>query len=217
MTAATESTRAASWKGLPKWLLEDAGVTVDAEGLVRLPYRLTDGTLYAHRVVAPAGRRWWEPGDGREAIPFGLDRLELPQFRTYAVLVIAEGESDALAARLVPCPCRLDVLGIPGAGTWRVEWTTYCRGYAGVYVAGDGDEAGRALNAAVCADVPEARALPIPDGSDLRELLSHNQWALMELISLTDAEAERRDAWQQARSYDDLYERLEAIEQRLAA
>ena len=40
-----------------------------------------------------------------------------------------------------------------------------------VYVAGDGDAAGRSLDRRVCALLPWARVLPIPEGRDLRDLL----------------------------------------------
>jgi len=113
-------------------------------GLVVVPYRTSAGELYADRVIAGSGRRWWSPGDGRPVIPFGLDRLERLAFRRYRALAICEGESDALALSAAFKGDGVDVLGVPGAGTWKPEWAVHAVGYSAVYVAGDGDAAGRA-------------------------------------------------------------------------
>jgi hypothetical protein len=177
---------ALGWRRLPSWVLEDRGVTVDAEGLVRLPYRLADGSLYAHRVVAPSGRRWWEPGDGRAVIPFGIDRLELPRFRQYRGLAVTEGESDALALAAA-FGDRLDVLGCPGAWTWRQEWARHAEGYAVVYVVGDGDAAGRSFTSSVVADVPGAFAVWLPAGSDARSIVHAEPARLVDLLAEAEA------------------------------
>jgi hypothetical protein len=159
-----------TWRGLPAWLLEERGVTIDGEGLVHIPYRTLDGDLYAERVVAPSGRRWWRPGDGRPVIPFGLDRLEVPRFRRYRGLVVAEGESDALAISAAFGAC-LDVLGIPGARVWRPEWAPHAAGYAAVYALGDGDDAGGEFTRAILRDVPGAFAIWLDDGLDARDIV----------------------------------------------
>jgi len=141
--------RPLGWKGLPTYVLVECGITVDSEGLVRVPYFLADGGLYAHRVVAPSGRRWWEPGDGRPVVPFGLEVL--PDFHDRAghVLFVSEGESDRLALMAAYGSEAVDTLGIPGAAMWRAEWRTLLEGFDRVYVVPDGDEAGRELGLAV--------------------------------------------------------------------
>lgn len=159
---------ATGWKRLAACVLVEAGVVRDGQGLVRIPYRTASGGLYAHRVVAPGGRRWWEPGDGRECIPFGLDALTDPP--TDRALLIAEGESDALALRRA-YGWDFDVLGVPGATTWRASWAEYLDPYEVVYVLGDGDDAGRRFTWAVKADVPRARVVRLPDDEDVRSLL----------------------------------------------
>jgi 5S rRNA maturation endonuclease (ribonuclease M5) len=156
-----------TWKGLPCAVLVDAGVVRDG-GLVRIPYRLADGGLYAERVVAPSGRRWWAPGDGRPMIPFGLERLTAsPHDRG---LLVAEGESDALALRAW-FGWGYDVLGIPGATAWRAQWRRHLLPYAAIYVFGDGDAAGREMAFAICRDFPRVRTVPVPDREDVRSLL----------------------------------------------
>ena len=122
MTSAASPARTASemtnWRGLPRFVLNEYGVTHDDDGLVRIPYRLPDGSLYAMRVVAPSGGAL---GGSRETaarlIPFGLDQLADPAFRQYRALAITEGESDALALSATFGVEGLDVLGAPGATT----------------------------------------------------------------------------------------------------
>jgi hypothetical protein len=178
------------WKGLPGYVLNEAGVRRDRD-VVRLPYRLPDGSLYANRVVADNGRRWWEPGDGRPVIPFGLDRLEDSPYRRYRVLAVCEGESDALAVWAALAHHGVDVLGIPGAGTWKPEWRDYIaktdERYAAVYAVGDGDDAGRHMNDAVVRDVPDACAIWLPEGDDARALVQRDGGdALLDLFAEAD-------------------------------
>ena len=105
---------------------------------------------------------------GLPLLPFGLEtRTDPPHDRG---LLIAEGESDALALR-PHFHFAYDVVGIPGAHTWRAEWARYCEPYAIGYVLGDGDEAGRAFSAAVEGDVPQIRGVAVPDDDDVRSLI----------------------------------------------
>jgi len=179
-------TIAVGWKGLSTAVLNEAGVERDLEGLVWIPYRLPDGALYAHRVVAPSGRRWWKPGDGRPVIPFGLESLTDPP--TDRGLLVAEGESDALALRAA-FEWGYDVLGVPGASTWRRGWVRYLLPYAVVYVLGDGDDAGRRLAGTVKRDVPRARIVYLPAGEDARSLLQDDDgwWRLERLLEQADS------------------------------
>jgi|GEM_PF-3127340 len=211
---------AITWKGLPLWVLADAGVRFE-DGLVVIPYRTAPGELYAERVIAQDGRRWWRPGDGRPVIPFGLDRLERPAFRQYRALAICEGESDGLAFSAAFAGDGVDVLGVPGAGTWKPEWAMHTAGYAAVYVAGDGDDAGRMLDAVVYRDVPGAMLLRLPDGADLRALLQgdNGRAVVLDLMRAADRLQTLACAWSEATSYDDLLRLLGAsvIDLRAAA
>lgn len=203
---------ATSWKGLPSWVLADAGVWLEG-GLVVVPYRTSAGELYADRVIAGSGRRWWSPGDGRPVIPFGLDRLERLAFRRYRALAICEGESDALALSAAFKGDGVDVLGVPGAGTWKPEWAVHAVGYSAVYVAGDGDAAGRTLDAAVYRDVPGSMSLRLPDGADVRALLqADGPDAVLELIRQADWQQRVGLAFTAASSYNDLLRRLGVAE-----
>jgi 5S rRNA maturation endonuclease (ribonuclease M5) len=133
-----------------------------------------------------AGGAWWEPGDGRPLIPFGLDQLEDPAFRQYRALAITEGESDALALSATFGAEGLDVLGAPGATTWRPAWAQYARAYEAVYVLGDGDDAGRRFNQRVAHDVPAATVVWLPEGEDVRAIVQRDPGELAELLTEAD-------------------------------
>lgn len=167
------------WKGISFLVLEEAGVTLNG-ALVRIPYRDTAGVAQAWRVFAGDGRCWWQPA-GLELVPFGLETLPEPAASVERVLLLAEGESDALALREAFADVRGDspvrgyhVLGIPGASSWRSSWRCWLEPFPVIYILGDGDPAGQALCAAVKRDVPWARPVWLPAGEDARSLLQRD-------------------------------------------
>ena len=144
------------------------------------------------------------PGD-----PFGLDRLEHPDFRGYRSLAIVEGESDALALWAAHGHEGRDVIGGPGASTWRSAWTEHANGDVATYAFGDGDGAGRALNAAARRDLPDAIAVELPDGEDVRSIVQRDGAdALLDLIGEAERAAEIGSAILSATSLADLYAKL---------
>lgn len=161
---------AIGWKELPTFILAEAHVTRDHDGLVRIPYRNPVGELVNRRVFAPSGKCWWERS-GVPMVPFGLERLEEPAFRRYRVLALAEGESDSLALDAAFGAEGMDVLGVPGALSWKSDWLQYVEGYETVYVFGDGDQAGREFSIRVRRHLPRAGVVSLPDGEDVRSLL----------------------------------------------
>ena len=121
--------------------------------------------MYRERFFAPNGRTWWGPGEG--LVPFGLETI--PSDPDSWALMFAEGESDALALREAFAGTteahelgRVCVLGLPGASSWRPEWSSIAATFDRVYVIGDGDEAGRKMIAKVNADVRWARPVRLP-------------------------------------------------------
>jgi hypothetical protein len=188
------------WKGIEAVpVLIDAGIN-EEHGLVRIPYRLRDGTehnakLFPLKPRTRGPRSWWER-TGRELVAFGLETLPDPEEASDALL-IAEGESDALALRYAFAGVTGDnpvrdyhVLGLPGAGTWREEWSLLCEPFPFVYVLGDGDARGQALNDTIKRDVPWARAVKLPLGEDARSMLQHFGWrALDPYLEEADADA----------------------------
>jgi hypothetical protein len=106
------------------------------------------------RTRASSGGGWW---------PFGL-----PVSSSSSAVVIVEGEKDWLALAGPARAAGLSVVGVPGADTWRAEWTgAVLRGRPAVIVALDNDDAGEAgaariLEAAREAGVPAVRQVPPP-------------------------------------------------------
>lgn len=205
-----------AWKGLSPAVLDEAGVS-ERDGLVRVPYRLPDGSVQLTRVFARSGRCWWEPS-GRELIPFGVEMLPHSSLlaRRTAVLV-CEGESDTLAAREAFAFYADDIadayvaIGLPGAGTWRRPWRAYLEPHPLVYLCPDGDEAGRRMARAVLADVPWARGVHLPEDEDVRNLLQRDgARALDPLLDAADAGAQLDAALKLARSLDE-FETLLAL------
>lgn len=197
------------WKGLLWLTLEEAGAVFDGE-IVRIPYRRPDASVHAWRIMAPGGRCWWEPA-GLELLPFGLETLPPAGDTRRAALLIAEGESDALALReafaaVAPGSTveAFHALGLPGAGTWRPEWAAYFDGISLIYVVGDGDAAGRRMIDTVCRDLPWARPVWLPEGEDARSLLQrHGPRALDPLLERADEVAKLCLVFEVARDYDD--------------
>ena len=50
------------WKGISYLVLDEAGVHCDAAGVVHVPYRNLDGSVYREHLFAAGGRSWWTPG-----------------------------------------------------------------------------------------------------------------------------------------------------------
>jgi len=193
--AGAEGGSRASWKGISGQVLAAAGIHADEAGRTIVPYRKTDGTDAFVKVFAPDGRTWYWPA-GVELIPYGLETLPPPCTGRYRAALVAEGESDFLAlweafqlredARAIA----YHVIGLPGAGTWRPEWRVFLAPFHLVYLLGDGDRPGRAMNRAVRRDVPWARPVELPDGEDARSLLQAGGIeALLIYLNLADANA----------------------------
>jgi hypothetical protein len=163
---------AVDWKRLPALVLLVAGVYRDQDGRVRVPYRWPDGSLFREKIYTDR-TTYWGPGDG--IMLFGLDAVASLAERRGCSIIICEGESDALAIRGAICGWRggrLDVLGVPGAGTWKDEWSEHLDGYARVYVAADGDGAGRAMLDRISETVVVGvRSLAMPPGEDSRSII----------------------------------------------
>jgi hypothetical protein len=163
------------WKNLPDAVLAAAGVSHDSRGNVRVPYRCRDGSEWNARIVTATNRRWWEhdfadcEGD---PIPFGIDCLPPAAIAARSVLLIVEGESDALALRHAYPDYY--VIALPGAGNWDPAWAAYATPFAHVYIIGDGDRAGECMNRRVLADIPGAVIVPMPAGRDARSILQND-------------------------------------------
>lgn len=87
-------------------------------------------------------------------------------------LVMAEGETDFLRVVQMTIPEHLyiDVWCIPGANTFPAQWAPFARGYDHVYVARDGDEAGRQMCERISSLLPGVLEVAIPQGEDVCSL-----------------------------------------------
>jgi hypothetical protein len=195
------------WAGILWLVLDEAGVEVSADGLVRIPYRRRDGSVFRWRYCSRAGSRWWGSGEG--LLPFGLETLRSEPGRR--ALLICEGESDALGCREAYAGALpgssvegYEALGIPGARTWRPEWRLLVEGYVLIYLLGDGDPSGQAFNAKVGRSLPWARPVALPPGSDARALLQEEgPRALDAYLDAADASAWFAYALKRSRSYEE--------------
>jgi hypothetical protein len=202
------------WKGIDSALLEAAGIVFDGE-LVRIPYRRSDGTVWTWRIFRRDGRCWWL-STGLGLIPFGLETLPPAEQATEIALLIAEGESDALALREAFAerkgPGRIAgyaVLGLPGAGSWRSDWRPFVDPHAVIYIVGDGDAAGRGMVERLYREIPWSRSVWLPEGEDARSLLQREgPLALDPYLDAADAAARFVVAFMRAESYEDFLELL---------
>jgi hypothetical protein len=177
-------------KALQEWA-SARGVTLDVltgigcrcarhrqHGFVLLwPYRFSDGTTAARMLALelPGGPDWRNEGKIKGAV------MELGNLERAATVVIAEGESDALAAyRRLPSDAA--VIGLPGSGMVGDDLANFIPNGAIVVIATDADGAGDGCAAKVAAALVGAgidpvlvrRLRPIVEGveaPDLRDLL----------------------------------------------
>lgn len=176
-----------TWKGFTPEQLERFGARRTLES-IDLPYLLRDGSLYRWKSFGNDGSARFL-GESKPQIPFGLETLSLGG----NVLILTEGESDCLALR-VAFPS-LPVLGIPGASSWKPEWRRAVDPFRAVYLSFDADDAGRKLTDSVLADLPEARNVLLPNGSDTREVLQRlGRDAYRELLKAAAASEEMKRA-----------------------
>lgn len=83
------------------------------------------------------------------------------------VIAIAEGEMDAIVATEAGFPA----CAVPGVKGWSDAWRHLFEGYERVLVFGDGDDAGRGFAEKLTALIPNARAVPLPNGHDVTSLV----------------------------------------------
>lgn len=80
-------------------------------------------------------------------------------------ITVAEGELDALTAKLAGIPC----VGIGGATKWMDHWNLIFEDFTRIYVWQEGDEAGVKFADRLVHEVGALR-LPLPDGEDVNSV-----------------------------------------------
>ncbi len=115
-----------------------------SQPVVRIEYRDVDGSEAAVRFRTalrndPDGGERFVWRRGSKVMLYGLDRLELARKAGY--IVIVEGESDCHVCWLHDVPA----VGLPGAETWRNEWSAHFQGIPTIYVVIEPDKGGEAV------------------------------------------------------------------------
>lgn len=81
-------------------------------------------------------------------------------------IVVTEGEIDAMIWQQIGVPA----LGIPGAENWKAHWANLLEDFSRVYLAEDGDDAGKDLWIAMSEHIDQSNTLVVrmrmPDGED---------------------------------------------------
>lgn len=135
-------------KNLPvDWLrtncqLED-GREKDGEPFVRFPYLDAQGKRQIIRKRCGKHSFKWGYGAAGKLMPYGLWRLEAMQIAGYTVLV--EGESDTQTLWFLGFPA----LGIPGASSFKEDWTAHLREIETVYIHIEQDAGGETFKSKV--------------------------------------------------------------------
>jgi hypothetical protein len=134
-------------KALPAEFLGRLGlseITYSGSPAVRIPYFDQDGEETAVRIRLALQKhpdrddrfRWRR---GSKPTLYGLWRL--PRIRNARYVVLVEGESDCHTL----WHHGIESLGIPGASSWKEEWTPHLESVPKVYVVVEPDEGGAAL------------------------------------------------------------------------
>ena len=164
----------ANHKRLPRQFLESLGIKEknrDGKPILQIPYFDDSGNEAAVRY------RWSMHGDQRftwktksKLIPYGICRLIPLQCcaDTGGVkreIILVEGEFDCHTLWFH----NIDALGIPGATTWKREWSKFLDGYD-LYIWQEPDGGGRKFVEIFGKDFPEAKILvPPKDRKDVSE------------------------------------------------
>jgi hypothetical protein len=134
-------------KALPAEFLERLGlseITYSGSPAFRIPYFDQDGDETAVRIRLALQKhpdrddrfRWRR---GSKPTLYGLWRL--PRIRDAGYVVLVEGESDCHTL----WHYGIDALGIPGASSWKDEWSPHLEGVPKVYAIVEPDEGGTNL------------------------------------------------------------------------
>ena len=197
---------------MPVEFLQKQGVRdqkYQGEPAVRISYRGVDGSEETVRFRTALEKS--EEGDSRfrwrtgsKARLYGLWRLEAIKRAGYVVLV--EGESDAQTLWFHS----ISALGIPGASSWKAEFTEHLEGVERIYVVIEPDKGGETLRENLSAsgisdrlhlvdlgEHKDASGLYLSDPEHFKENLNRALTAAMLLTELEGREAVKKakEAW----------------------
>lgn len=81
-------------------------------------------------------------------------------------IVVTEGEIDALVWQQIGVPA----MGVPGAENWQDHWVNVLEDFSRVYLAEDGDDAGKDLWIAMSENLTNVIRMKMPDGEDTNSM-----------------------------------------------
>lgn len=81
-------------------------------------------------------------------------------------IVVTEGEIDALIWQQIGVPA----IGVPGAEMWQPYWVNVFEDFSRVYLAEDGDDAGKDLWIAMSENLTNVIRMRMPDGEDTNSM-----------------------------------------------
>ncbi|AGK87342.1 DNA primase [Mycobacterium phage PattyP] len=161
----------------------------DAVSKFRLGYvaePLPGHEMYKGMLAIPYLR--WAPDIGWQVVSLRFRRIEAAEgkakyltvpgdkprmFNTIALLqpsqkvALCEGEADTITATAAGIPA----VGVPGAQAWKEHFREPFLGYREVLILADGDDAGMQFAETVAGVLPNAKIIPMPDGSDVNSLV----------------------------------------------
>ncbi|MFD8142587.1 toprim domain-containing protein [Streptomyces sp. NPDC059708] len=150
------------------------------KGCIAIPYIAGDTVVKMRfRTLSESATCKYLDMPGGSPRPYNVRALT----RYSPYICLTEGEFDAMAAEAAGMPA----VGLPGAESWRPEWSRLLKQYRTVYMLQDGDEAGSRLTAAIGKDVPNLRAIPMGDSKehDVNQyLIDHGREALKQKVGV---------------------------------
>lgn len=132
-------------------------------GRLSIPYSTPGGVLsIRYRTLTDGPKYLSHTGDSVR--PYNVSSLH----RTSLTCLLTEGELDCIVAEQATS---LPAAGIPGSQSWAPHFTHLFDDYERVIVLADGDDAGKELGRKVCASLPNAISISMPEGQDVNEFV----------------------------------------------
>ncbi|MGW6597892.1 topoisomerase [Streptomyces sp. NPDC055036] len=115
------------------------------------------------------------------SLPGDVPRIfnTIPMKDSSSILVVVEGEFDAMTWDLAEVPC----MGAPGTGTWRDYWTPALIGYETVYLLAE-DAAGLTFMDSLAAKLSNAKVIGMNNADSNSTFLAHGMETLKARIGL---------------------------------
>lgn len=165
------TTRGLSWDNVTYFRVGVVGNPLPGHenyrGMLAIPYTAPNGdtlSIRFRRLNGDGAKYLTAPGDKPRL--FNTSSIE----RHSDIICVTEGEFDAMVLNQVGLPA----MGVPGANTWRKEWTLILKPYRTVYIFIDGDDPGRQFGKTIAEGLSNARIIDLGDGMDVNSYFLEN-------------------------------------------